>query len=104
MFFDVRFVVRPEELLDTLKNYVAYMSVYNRETPKLHLLVHPILRSSSTGNPRCHACWMDESANKTLKHVLRNVSQLQFESVGLQKLQVVLAGSREASGRKRPAP
>ena len=94
------------ELLNLLKNYAAYMAPFEHETPKLHLLAHLVLRIAWSGNPRLHACWSDEGANRILKKVLRNVSQLTFEETGLQKLSHVLpigTASDQPVKRKRPS-
>lgn len=77
----------------------AVMEPFGQGTPKLHLMVHLILRSAVLGNPWHYACWSDEAENRTLKRVLRNVSQLAFESLGLQKLEHVLSrGSKRSHG------
>ena len=80
-----------------MKCYVAPMRNFDHETPKLHLFLHCILRSDSLGNPWHYSCWDDEAQNRVLKGVLRNVSQLVFESLGLQKLEHLLS-----RGQKRP--
>ncbi len=67
------------------------MDVYEEHTPKLHLMVHLIVRCETLGNAWHYSCWADEQENRTLKQVLSNVSQLVFESLGLQKLEHVLA-------------
>ena len=81
----------PQAMLDKLKYYGTLMKSYENETPKLHLMLYSIMRSGVLGNPWAYSCWADETENRTLKAVLRNVSQQAFESLGLQKLERVLA-------------
>ncbi len=90
----------PQAMLDKLKYYGTLMKPYENETPKIHLMLHGMMRSVFLGNPWAYSCWADEIENRTLKVVLRNVSQQAFESLGLQKLERVLArGCKRAASK-----
>lgn len=65
--------------------------------PKHHLMFHIACRSVGSWGPWLGATFLDESLNKTLKKVLRNVHQATFESSAFCKMRAVL----ETWARKR---
>ncbi len=60
-------------------------------TPKAHLMIHVNHRTRQQGNPWRYTTFLDESLNKELKKVLRNVHQSNFETLAYAKLGQVLA-------------
>ena len=60
---------------------------YDVRKPKLHLWIEMTRRSDIMGNPWAYHCFYDEALNKLLKATLRNVSQSNFEMMGMSKLQ-----------------
>ena len=66
------------------------MQPYGVYTPKLHLLVHALMRAHHHGNPRFYATWLDERFNKLLKAACKDTSQLTFENSVLLRMQRLL--------------
>jgi len=56
-------------------------------TPKSHLMAHLIVRAGFLGHPANYSTWEDESKNRLLKAVLRNVSKLDFEAQCFHRLE-----------------
>jgi hypothetical protein len=83
----------PKELLDCYKRFCVLTADDNITRPKTHLMVHLIVRSRLQGNPWRYMVFWDESLNKMLKAVLRNVSQLNFEAMAFFKLEASLKHS-----------
>jgi hypothetical protein len=82
-----------EELLDSYKRFCVLTADDNITRPKTHLMIHMIVRSLLQGNPWRYMVFWDEALNKTLKAVLRNVSQLNFEAMAFFKLEATLQHS-----------
>ena len=90
-----------QEMMDTYKRHVvlARRLSYNL-IPKHHLMFHLLARAASQGNPRFYSTWLDESLNRDLKLVLRNVSQCAFERLALAKMMLKLSAP-SAQKRRR---
>ena len=79
-----------QELLDHFKQYAAAMEPFGVHTPKVHLMMHLILRSQWFGVPTNYATWRDEGYNRLLKDILRNCPQETFETVAFFKVSETL--------------
>jgi len=73
---------------------MALMEPEDAFTPKHHILVHLLFRSSFFGNPKSYATWLSEANNKTLKLACRETSQATFESSVLLRMQALLAAKK----------
>jgi hypothetical protein len=75
-----------QELLDFHKRHMILMAQFEIYTPKHHLMFHLCIRAREHGNPWLYHTFLDESLNKQLKAVCRNVHQMTFESTVLSKM------------------
>lgn len=82
------------DMLDCVKAMHNYMPERSR-TPKLHLMVHLVLRSSCMGNPALGQTFRDEGLNKKLKQVCRNCHSNNFELTAFFKMAKVLSLDHE---------
>ena len=90
----------PQELWENILSFDRHSRKFDLYVPKHHLMLHLTWNVRWSGSPQAHAVWGDESDNKLMKQVLRNVSSACFESLGLSKLQALL--DRRYGGVKRP--
>ena len=59
-------------------------------TPKLHLMLHLVLRSRWCGNPVLTHTFRDEGLNKKLKRVCRHCHSANFEETAFYKMRRAL--------------
>ena len=73
--------------LECWKTYIGIVRpVFEDDfSPKHHMMFHLLLRCARQGKPALYYNFMDESLNKDLKKILRNVHQVAFERLGLLK-------------------
>ena len=68
-------------------------------TPKLHLMVHLVLRAAWFGNPVLTHTFRDEGLNQMLKKVCRHCHSNNFEETAFWKMHRVLEREEEARAR-----
>ena len=92
----------------TMTRYVRYLDIISSHedlhacrTPKTHMVLHMIARAHCQGNPMDYSTFYDESLNKELKKILRNVHQLRFDDIGLVKMAAHLVRIGPPQKRRR---
>ncbi len=69
---------------------MALMAPFECYVPKHHISYHLLAALERNGNPTWYANWVDETLNRTLKAVCKNVSQACFETVVLLRMRDVM--------------
>ena len=87
------------DLIETYMRYMWLVTPWQIFTPKAHLMIHMLQRAAYLGAPSTYDCFKDEGYNRNLKQVLKNVSQLSFDTHCLAKLEKAM----ESDNRKRKA-
>jgi hypothetical protein len=90
---DLRSAGEFKELMDCWKRFCVLTAADGFAKPKTHLMMHLVIRSAYQGNPWDYKVFEDESLNKLLKAVLRNVSQANFDASTFVKLEASLQHS-----------
>ncbi len=87
-----------QALMDKFKYHCALVESFGIFVPKHHLMLHQTRRARELGNPVFGWTFADEAMNKTLKAVLRNCPQCNFEATAFCKMREL---NLRARGLKR---